>query len=77
MTIRDQYPHIADMADMLRESLPGARFTYIRDIATGDEWGSPDEYEWHPIRVFDPLGWDKVRADPSLGVKCFTSTKKK
>jgi hypothetical protein len=61
--VREKYPHLAAIADAWR---PYGKIAWIQDAETGREWGSKTDVEGvQPI--FDPLSWDRVKANPKLG----------
>jgi hypothetical protein len=62
--MRDKYPHLADLADQFR--VIGGKMTWVRDEATGIEWGKRTEDEG-VTPILDPLSWNNVRKNPRLG----------
>ena len=62
--MRDKYPHLADLADTFRTI--GGKMAWVRDEATGTEWGSRVEDEG-VTAILDPLSWENVKRDPKLG----------
>jgi hypothetical protein len=62
--VRDKYPHLADLADQFRSI--GGKMTWVRDEATGIEWGRKRQDEG-VTPILDPLSWENVRKDPKRG----------
>lgn len=64
--MRDKYPHLATLTDSFRAI--GGKVTWIRDEATGQEWGNrADEWGNLVTPIHDPLSWANVKANPKLG----------